>query len=389
MRSAVFLLSGYAVLEADAAHAAQLLNAFLRLDLPFSEPATDADGSIRLLCAAKSAKRIAGMAEFRVLRSGGFPLLLHRLLHRPGLVLGGLCMLTLLLVSRLFVWDVRVAGNESMSASEVIAELRESGFGIGTYLPGVSAGDVENRVLLASDRLAWISVYLDGTVAKVQVLERTPLPAAEERKRPADLVARMDGQIEFVELYRGNPVVHAGQAVRRGELLVSGIFEHENIGCRFTRAAGHVLARTEHSLTVEIPLRDTEKVCFATEKGDVWLNFFAFTGKISENTGNEAVSCDIIETVTQPTAWFLRNLPLSLRRETRRLWREETVERTQAEALSLAYDRLDRELRDLTERVQMLSRTTETTLTDDAVILVCTVTCIEDIAEQVEFDVTD
>ena len=181
----------------------------------------------------------------------------------------------------------------------------------------------------------------------------------------------------------------SGQAVRRGELLVSGIFEHENIGCRFTRAAGRVLARTEHTLTVEIPFSDTEKVCYATEKGDVWLNFFAFTGKISENTGNGSADCDIIETVTHPDLWFLQNLPVSLRRETRRLWREETVTRTPEEATGLAYDRLEADLRRLSENAQLLSCKTELVLTDSGVLLECTVSCIEDIAEQVEFDVTD
>ncbi len=385
----ILFLAGYAELCADSGQAAALLNAFLHRDLPFYGLTTEPDGGIRLVCSARSARRLAGQVPFTVRRRGGLPSFLGRLLRRPGLVLGGLCALALLLVSRLFVWDVRVSGTDTMSAAEVIAELRACGFGIGTFLPDFSAGEVENRVLLASDRLAWISVHMEGTVAEVQVLERAAKPAGEDRKRPADLVARVDGQIEFLELYRGNPVVRIGQAVRRGELLVSGIFESETAGCRFTRSAGRVLARTTHTLTVEIPLRDTEKVYLGTEKGDVWLNFFAFTGKISEKTGNEAVSCDIIETVTHPDLWFLRNLPVSLRCEVRRLWQEQEVERTPEEAVALAYARLDDGLRALSENAQLLSCVTGLTATEDAVILECTVTCIEDIAEQVEFDVTD
>ena len=385
----ILFLSGYTELSADAEHAAGLLDAFLRLDLPFSAVDTDPEGGIRLLCATRSLPRLRGQAVFSEGRRGGLPLLAGRILRRPGLILGGVLALALLIVSRLYVWDIRVTGNREMSAAEVTAVLGESGFGVGSYLPGFSAGEVENRVLLASDRLAWISIHMEGTVAKVQVLERKVKPPREEQLRPADLVARTDGQIETVELFRGNPVVRAGQAVRRGDLLVSGIFENENIGCRFTRAAGRVTARTEHQLTVEIPLQDTEKVYYATEKGDVWLNFFAFTGKISENTGNEAVSCDIIETETHPDLPFLRNLPLSFRKQLRRLWREEPVERTQTEAATLAYDRLEAELRALAENAQLLSRTTVMTLTDEKVILECTVLCIEDIAEQVEFDVTD
>lgn len=385
----VLFLAGYVELAVDAPNAAPFLNALLRRDLPFSCLTAEADGGIRLICSARTAKRIAGEVPVTVLWRGGMPSLLHRLLHRPGLVAGGLCAVALLLVSRLFVWDVRVTGNSTMSASEIVEELKNNGFGVGSYLPDFSAGEVENRVLLSSDRLAWLSVRMQGTVAEVQVMERKAEGQEAEPKRPADLVARVDGQIEMLELYRGNAVVRAGQAVRRGELLVSGIFEHENIGCRFTRAAGRVLARTEHTLTVEIPFSDTEKVCYATEKGDVWLNFFAFTGKISENTGNGTADCDIIETVTHPDLWFLQNLPFSLRRETRRLWREETVTRTPEEATALAYERLETALRQLSENAQLLSCKTEMTLTDEGVVLECTVTCIEDIAEQVEFDVTD
>lgn len=384
----ILFFTGYAELSADADHAALLLDAFLRHDLPFSGFTAEPDGGIRLVCSTRTANLLRREVPLTVLQKGGFPFAVKRLFRRPGLVVGGLCAIGLLLLSRLFVWDVRVTGNEQMSASEVLEELSGNGFGVGTYLPDFSAGELENRVLLTSDRLAWISVRMQGTVAMVQVMERNE-KAPEAGKKPADLVAKSDGQIEVLELYRGNAVVRPGQAVRKGELLVSGIFEHENIGCRFTRAAGRVLARTEHTISIEIQLTDTEKVYYGTEKGAVWLNFFAFTGKISENSGNGTSDCDIIETVTHPDLWFLQNLPLSLRRETRRLWREQSVTRTQEEATELAYDRLEAELRQLSQAAQLLSCTTETVLRDGSVRLECTVLCIEDIAEQVEFDVTD
>lgn len=384
----ILFLSGYAKLSTDADHAALLLDALLRYDLPFSGFTNEPDGKVCLICSTGTAKRLQKELPITVLRQGGLPFALRRLFRRPGLVVGGLFAIALLLVSRLFVWDVRITGNERLSASEVLEELSGNGFGVGTYLPDFSAGELENRVLLASDRLAWISVRMQGTVALVQVMERNE-KTPEASKKPADLIARSDGQIELLELYRGNAMVRPGQAVRKGELLVSGIFEHENIGCRFTRAAGRVMARTEHTICIEIPLEDTEKVYYGTEKGDVWLNFFAFTGKISENSGNGTSDCDIIETVTHPNLWFLQNLPVSLRRETRRLWREQSVTRTPEEAMKMAYDRLAAELRQLSQTAQLLSCTTETVMDDGSVRLACTVLCIEDIAEQVEFDVTD
>lgn len=386
---AVLFLGGYAELRADEREAPTLLDLFLQKDLSFSELSAGEDGGIRLLCPLRCLRKLQGNASFRVVRRGGLPILLLRLLHRPGLIVGGLCTLVLIWLSGLFVWDVRVSGNCEMSDADVIRELRACGFGVGTCLRGFSAGEAENRVLLQSDRLSWVSINMNGTVARVQVTERAKAPETPITKKPADLVARVDGQIEYLELYRGNAVVHVGQAVRTGELLVSGIFESENAPCRFTRAAGKVIARTTHTFRVEIPLCDTETVCYGSERGNVWLNFFGFRGKISENTGNDTVNCDIIETDKRSDLPFLQNLPIYLTVETRRLLREEPIQRTEAEALALAYERLELDLRRLAEDAQLLSRVTETTLTEDAVILECTVRCLEDIAEQAEFDVID
>lgn len=385
----VLLLSGYAVLSATAEQSAALLNVFLQRDAAFSGFMALEDGSVQLTCSLLTAKRLQGAAEFTVLRRGGLPVWLLRARSRMGLVVGGLLAVALLLVSRLFVWDVRVTGNRELSAAEVLEELSACGFGVGSYLPAFSVGEVENRVLLASKRLAWISVHLNGTVAEVQVLERTPAPDTEEPKKPADLIAKIDGQIELVELYRGNSLVRPGQAVRRGELLVSGIFESESNGCRFTRSAGRVLARTEHTYRIEIPLADVEREYYATEKAALWLIFFGNPVKISENAGNGDRNCDIIEEVIHADRLGLPNLPLSWRREIRRYWREVERTRTQEEAVALAFDRLAETLRTLSDEVQLLSKRSEVFVTDTAVVLECTVTCIEDIAEQVEFEVID
>ena len=123
----ILFLSGYTELSADAEHAAGLLDAFLRLDLPFSAVDTDPEGGIRLLCATRSLPRLRGQAVFSEGRRGGLPLLAGRILRRPGLILGGVLALALLIVSRLYVWDIRVTGNREMSAAEVTTVLGESG----------------------------------------------------------------------------------------------------------------------------------------------------------------------------------------------------------------------------------------------------------------------
>jgi similar to stage IV sporulation protein len=258
---------------------------------------------------------------------------------------------------------------------------------LGSSLRNFRAGELENRVLLQSDDLAWISVNLDGTVARVQVVERAD-PAGEggSEKRPANLIASCDGQIESVMLYRGECVVKVGQAVRAGELLVSGVYDSQSVGARFTRAAGKILARTERSLRVEIPLETTEKVLLGEEKSGIWLNFFQKSVKIFKNTGNEGGCCDIIRVDNHFTGFGSRELPVSLTVETRRCYEEVPVRRGEEEALELAYLALEEQLSRLSGEVQLLRKDIEVSMTDTSLILDCTVLCIEDIAVQSEFE---
>ena len=66
----------------------------------------------------------------------------------------------------------------------------------------------------------------------------------------------------------------------------------------------------------------------------------------------------------------------------------QTCRRTHEEATVLAYERLAWELASLTEEAELLDKRIVATLTEDGVILECTVKCIENIAVQAELEIT-
>jgi len=278
----LFFFLGYEELSCEEKDRAALLNLCFREQIAYRDPRSLEDGSLSLTVSAYGANRLVSLCrrEGIALKRhalGGLPYLAKRYCKRAGLIVGCLLALFLLLVSERYVWDIRVSGNTSMSREEVVKELERCGFGVGTYIPDVDTTVLENRVLIASDQISWIALSLDGTVARVQVIERTERPPKEDSSRPANLIATADGQIETVELLRGNCVVRVGQAVRKGELLVSGVYDTANGGYRFTRAAGRILARTERTVCVEIPLEDTKKVPVEEKYREISVNFFGFS----------------------------------------------------------------------------------------------------------------
>ena len=56
--------------------------------------------------------------------------------------------------------------------------------------------------------------------------------------------------------------------------------------------------------------------------------------------------------------------------------------------MSLCYEQLASELASLSGEVQLLQKETVTEIGESSVVLTCTVVCIENIAEQQEFEIT-
>lgn len=393
--NAVLFLSGYRRVSTDRENAAALLSLCLTEGISYAGFENESDGGISFCVSLTTAKRLFSLCGRRqiavtVSHGEGLPCLLWRYRRRAGLMLGALIAVVLLVISQRFVWDVRVKGNEMMSESEILAELRACGFGVGSYIPDLDTPALENRVLIASDRISWISIHMEGTVAVVQVIEhKPPVPAETDTKKPANLIAACDGQIEYLQLYRGQPVVVVGQAVKKGELLVSGIYDSTQDGYRYTRAAGMVMARTKHTITIEIPLSYEEKVSAEPQTGEMWLYFFDFSLKFYKSTGNEGGSCDIIKEDKELDFLGLHDLPISIGIVKRVPYEMRTAERTHEEALELAYAQLDAKLAQLCEDAQLLQKNVSTTLTDNALILECTVSCLENIALQQDFEITE
>ena len=392
MRLSIFLLLfGERRLRVERESCAAVLDLCLQDSLSLRFPQWEEDGGLCFSCSLRTAKRLLRLCHARGLAiedlgSQGLPMLFLRLLGRPGALVGALLALALILLSQSFLWDIRVRGNERMTTAEVLSELRACGLFTGTYLPGLDVPALENRVLIASDGIAWISVNLSGTVAEVQVVEGIQRPP-KEPTAPANLVASADGQIELLQVYRGQSVVKVGQAVRRGELLISGIYDSSLEGYRLTRAAGEVLARTERHIHVEIPLSYEQKLYAEGECREIVLNFFDFSLKIFKKAGNWEGSCDIIEREIGSASLGTSVLPVHLLVTESLPYRMQTAVRTPEEASALAFAQLEHELAALSREAELLEKRITVSVTDTAVLLDCTLRCIENIAVQAELEV--
>lgn len=339
-------------------------------------------GARRLTLAAQGKN-----VSFSCRSQGGLPFVLLGLLRRPFLVLGVALAIALLVAGHLVLWDIEITGNETLTEEEVKTVLHEAGLSRGAFLPQLDGDEISLRVRQSDKRFAYVSVNLRGTVAAVQIVEAAPEPQPPART-PANLVARRDGVVTLPLIFEGECLVAAGEAVRAGQILASGVIDTESGGIRITRAAGQVLARTEEVFVVKIPFEYMEKSYTGRVFHEFDLLFFSARGKVFKTTGNLPATCDIIKKEQKYFAGA-HALPFGTVHTVFREYTWVTSRRTAAVALELADDALSLQLADACTARTLLSKAVETVVGADGVTLICTAVFEEDIAAVSEFSLTE
>ncbi len=315
----------------------------------------------------------------------GLPRLFASLRARPGMIAGIVLATLLLVLAPLFAWEVEIVGNERISTEELAGELCAAGLYRGVFLPRLDAEGVATALRQGDARVAYATVNVSGTVVRVQIREGEPEPDNTPRL-PANLVAARDGVVTMPLVYEGECLVREGDVVRAGQILASGVRDTQNHGYRVTRAAGQVLARTTYTYTVRVPFSDTEKAYTGQEKYEVTLFFFNRARKVFKNTGNTDTECDIIEKIQWFTLPSGKRLPFGIAVVTHRAFTRVGVTHTALAAREIAAARLAEALAADSAGRTLLSRTVETHVDSEAITLVCTVVCEEDIALVSEFE---
>ncbi|MBO5354574.1 MAG: sporulation protein YqfD [Clostridia bacterium] len=388
MRIDLFLL-GFVDFEVDAEDATALFEGLRAEGIsPKRVRRYEKNGKIGFTCTLFSALRLSKKnPKLTEVNRGGLPVFFARLSHRPGLICGLALALSLLFVSRLFVWDVEVQGNETVETEEIISELAAAGLSCGSFLPRLDREAVAIELRRGDGRIAFATVNLRGTVAYVQVRETAEAPQAAVPP-PANLVAKCDGVITLPLIFEGECLVSEGDVVRAGQILAGGVIDSEKHGYRITRAAGQVLARTVHTYTVNVPFAYEEKVYTGRTGKEISLLFFTKRGKLFKNTRNIGNSYDIITNVNWWTLSDGRQLPIGFIVSDVAEYELRPAVRDGVQACELAYAELERQLSQDSVGRSMLERTVELVADADGITLICTVVCEEDIAETAEIKVT-
>lgn len=220
----------------------------------------------------------------RVIRRKGLYWHMKRISTRPMLVLGLVVLLAIAMYLPGKVLFVYVDGNQSVPAKLIIEKAQTCGITFGATRRLVRSEAVKNQLLAALPQLQWAGVNTYGCTAVISVVERSVTEPESAVNAVSSIVASRDGIIQSLTVTKGTSLCKNGQAVKAGQVLVSG-YTNCGLMIRATRAEAEVYAQTKHQLSVVTPIQYRKKGTvsgiskkFGIKIGKCRINFFKDSG---------------------------------------------------------------------------------------------------------------
>ncbi|MCD8241974.1 MAG: sporulation protein YqfD, partial [Lachnospiraceae bacterium] len=214
-----------------------------------------------------------------ILERHGLPFLLHRYRKRKIFTLGALGAFVLLRVLSLFIWNIHIEGNNSLSDDEILRYLTEINIVHGMQKSTVQGSEIEAALREYFPEITWTSVEVKGTRLIVHVKEseegETSKNVEIEDESPADLVATRAGTVVSMIVRSGTPAVQEGASVEAGDVLVASRVEvcnddGEVANVSFVHAAADIAIRYEEHYESSFPMQYEKKIY----TGCRWLSFY-------------------------------------------------------------------------------------------------------------------
>ena len=385
-----YYLRGITAFTVETKKPARLINA-LRENVAVRNIKPVCDGQIEFVCfydGTKKARNIIVKEKARIVKekSCGLIHLFYRYRKRVGLYVTTLVVFAFLMVSQLFVWEIRVEGNEKIMDSEVIAVLEKIGFKEGAYKRGVDIDSLVNNFLILEKRVSWIAVNFDGSVAHVEIREGKN-PEIYSKKKNVNLVASHDGIILRADVLEGGSLVAKGDVVHKGQLLVSAFVDRDGKST-LRGARGCVWANTVREITVYVPLKYGEKQYTGKEINRYNVKVLGLKTPVFLPKSKDAIFGAETSQIKGMIDGKYR-FPFTVYHNKYRHYITVSKKRTEKQALEKAREKSYELLLKNSPDFKVASKAEEYSAIENVFVYKCVYSGVENIAKQMEFEISE
>jgi len=195
--------------------------------------------------------------------------------NRVGLLFSAIFLVVFFTAMNQFIWITEVKGTDTVSHEEIKNYVAQSGLKIGTYAPSVDATAISrNAVNHFNGRLMWMAINIKGSKAVIEVRDYVDEHEDKQFRDPCNIIADFEGKIITVEVYNGYKEIQEGSAVKKGDLLISGVLENRDMSTAYCEARGKITALHSINETTSYPIKGVNRSQISKTRTRYSINLF-------------------------------------------------------------------------------------------------------------------
>ena len=292
------LLTGYVVFSGRNGFPERFINLCAQSginlwDARVSDGRLEAKTSIRGYRNIRNCAKKSGM-KIRITKKCGLPFILKPYFKRKGLAVGAALSVILTVFLSSCIWTIDVSGNEKYTQEQILELAQHYGIRTGAFRKNIDNSEIKYAVKKDWEHIGWFAVNYDGTALSIELSEREDTRTDEKSNDPCNIIAGTDGEILKLDAYTGTAEISVGSAVKKGDLLISGIRNKDDGTIEFVHAKGNAIIRTKKEISVSVNKKTACKKIISVDRNYALclLNLEIPLGK--KNTVSNRISASML-----------------------------------------------------------------------------------------------
>ena len=212
-------------------------------------------------------KRLNG--KVKIVGERGILFFFFRLKNKMFLCIGAGVFLLILLYLSTFIWSIEINTRNNLSPYEIRQDLFDLGIMPGIKKKEIDVKELEKKIEDINSDILWIRARIEGSTLKISIEEKVNPPQIVEEEM-GNLVSKMEGEVSRVYVFSGRSVVHKGDLVKPGDVLIEGINGKEENPYEVV-PDGVVMANTFYEKSMVMKIEGTELKRNGNKDTDIYL----------------------------------------------------------------------------------------------------------------------
>lgn len=326
-------------------------------------------------------------SKIKIQRKKGLPFTIKKYRKRKIFGILFVVILTLLIVSSNYIWNIEISGNVKITNQEILQSLEESGLKVGLSKNDIDINAVISKIRLDREDIAWIGITVKGTNAIVKIKEAAKAPEVIDENKFCNIVANKTGMITKINVQNGTANVKVGDIVEEGDILVNGYLEGKYTGTRYVHGAATVEAKIWYTKKEKAMLKQQIPVQTGNEEKKYSIKF----KKNQINLFKTLSKFEKYDTINENKKIILFSnfyLPIEVVKITNKEYVLQDVTYTNEEQTQILTEKLKKELlEEIGEQKNIVNVNVNTYSQDEAVEVEVTYEVLENIGVEQEMNI--